>query len=72
MADPTKTELLSATRKAILELLNTGQSVSKEGRTLTMADLGALRTLEKDYEAEVAAENATASGRNRLIYVELE
>lgn len=72
MADPTKTQLLSATRRAILEILNTGQSVSKEGRVLTMADLGALRSLEKDYEAEVATETAKASGRNRIIYVNPE
>jgi hypothetical protein len=69
VADPTKTQLLSAVREAILEILQTGQAVTKEGRVLTMADLQTLRNLEKDYEAEVAAESATKSGRNRLIYV---
>lgn len=72
MADPTKKEMLSSVRKAIKEILDTGQSVSKEGRTLTMADLKTLRDLEKDYEAEVAAEDAKASGRNRIIYVQPE
>lgn len=69
MADPTKTEMLTAVRACIKELLETGQSVSKDGRQLVLADLATLRSLEKDYEAEVAAENSTASGRNRLIYV---
>ena len=69
MADPTKKEMLSSTRAAIKEILDSGQSVSKEGRVLTMADLRTLRDLEKDYEAEVAAEDAKAAGRNRIIYV---
>ena len=65
----TYTERLVLVRKAIDEILVSGQSVSYQGRSLTMADLRMLRDLEKDYEAQAANETATCKGRNRITYV---
>jgi riboflavin synthase alpha subunit len=67
MAGPTNQELLEATRTAILEIVQTGQSISADGRSLTMANLSELRKLEAELKVEVAA--AAKAGRNRLLYV---
>lgn len=63
------TDQLALVRSAIREVLTSGQSVSYQGRSLTMTDLKTLRDLEKDYEAKAAQETACVKGRNRVIYV---
>lgn len=65
-AIPTYAERLANVVAAIHEILVTGQSVSYQGRSLSMADLDSLRKLEKEYEAEAANELATCAGRSRV------
>lgn len=60
---------LALVRSAITEILTSGQSVSYQGRSLSMADLKTLRELEKDYEEKAAQEVASSKGRSRLTYV---
>jgi hypothetical protein len=61
---------LAAVQAAIDAVLEGGQSVRYEGRMITLADLGELRALERDYTAQVAAQaNARAGrGRSRISY----
>lgn len=61
-------EQLLMVRKAIKDILETGQNVSYQGRSLGMANLATLRELEKDYEAGAAKEAGT--GRSSVTYVE--
>ncbi len=73
MSEPTTAELLTLVRTAIAELLQTGQSVAYQGRSLTMANLGELRAAERDYAARLRRETAAAAGKAnkvRPIYVE--
>ncbi len=67
----TYTERLKLVKKAIDDLLTSGQEVIYNGRRLIMADLGELRTLEKDYETQAAIElrAANCGGRSRITYV---
>lgn len=64
-------ERLASVRTAIDELVAGGQSVSYQGRTLTMASLDSLMKLEEKYSEKAAQEAlpATQRGRNRVIYV---
>lgn len=64
------TTQLALVRKAIKDILITGQDVSYKGRHLGMADLATLRQLEKDYEAAAAQETSPTRGRNRVSYIE--
>ena len=65
----TYTQQLENVRKTIKSILETGQSVSYQGRSLTHANITELRKLEKEYEALAANENAAKPGRNRIVYV---
>jgi hypothetical protein len=64
-------ERLLKVQNAIDQILVTGQSTQFGDRTLTKADLNALRELEQDYTARAAGEAnaATGGGRARLTYV---
>lgn len=59
---------LQKVRDAIDAILDGAQSVSYAGRQVTLANLGQLRELEKEYETATAAEAATSTGRSRIIY----
>lgn len=67
----TYAERLVSVRTAIDELVAGGQSVSYQGRTLTMASLESLMKLEEKYAEKAAQEGLPSSqrGRNRVIYV---
>lgn len=58
---------LAKVRDAIDAILDGAQSVRYGERQVTLADLGELRRLEKDYEASATAE--ARAGRNRVTYV---
>lgn len=64
-------ERLVAVRTAIDELVAGGQSVSYNGRSLTMASLEQLVKLEELYAGKAAQEDLPECqrGRNRVIYV---
>lgn len=64
-------ERLAAVQDAINKILKGGQSVRYGERQVTRADLGTLRTLEKDYAADVAAEANRSRGRNRISYMRI-
>lgn len=66
---PTYGEQLAKVKTAISEILETGQSVSYGGRSLTSADLKALRETERDYEIKAQAEIAETCGRSRVSYI---
>lgn len=66
---PTYAERLAKVKLAIDDILEGGQNVSYEGRSLGMANLSELRKLEKDYENQAAGELALTPGRNRIIYI---
>ncbi len=66
---PTYAERLVKVKAAIDDLVESGQSVSYEGRSLTMANLTELRKLEVEYENKAAEELAKCPGRSRLFYV---
>lgn len=61
-------QILDATRAKILEIVTSGQSVSSDGRTLSEADLGQLRDLEREYAARVAR----ASRRHSVVRMVVE
>lgn len=67
----TYTQRLEAVRTAIDELVTGGQSVSYQGRSLTMASLESLRKLEDDYAAKAAQEALPdcSKGRSRILYI---
>lgn len=70
MADPlTYAQRLQLVKNAIDELVTSGQNVSYQGRSLTLANLAELRKLEIDYANEAAKEAALCKGRNRIVYV---
>lgn len=56
MESLTPNQLLSEVNKAIAAVLVGGQSYKIGSRQLTRADLGMLRQLKKDLEAETASE----------------
>lgn len=58
---------LTKTHAAITEILETGQSVSADGRALTMANLNDLRAHADWLEGKIASRSGR--GRNRLIQV---
>lgn len=60
---------LKDVQSAITKVLRGGQAVRYGDRQVTRADLGMLRSLEKDYAAEVQAEQNKSRGRNRLSYM---
>jgi hypothetical protein len=66
---PTYAERLVLVKTAIDELLTSGQAVSYEGRSLSMANLSELRKLEIEYENKAAEELAPCAARSRIIYV---
>lgn len=68
-AVPLYSERLAAVKAAIDDLVAGGQSVSYEGRSLTMANLAELRKLESEYESKAAEELAKTAGRSRVYYV---
>ena len=55
-------ELLSEVKKAIRAILIGGQSYKIGSRSLTRADLNALRDLKKELESEIAADAASNTG----------
>jgi len=57
MAAPTYIEILDATKTALLEIALTGQSVSGDGRTLTQANIGDLKSLVEWCESRIARES---------------
>lgn len=65
---PTYAERLVKVRAAIDALVVSGQSVSYEGRSLTMANLSELRKLEIEYENKAAQELANCPARSRTYY----
>lgn len=66
----TAVQRLADVRKAIHEVLTTGQSIRKDGRELRLAELSSLRQLEKQYEHEATAESQAKrrKPRNRVFY----
>lgn len=62
---------LAEVRAAISAVLKNGQRLRRSDREIQMAELNSLRLLEKQYAAEVAAEQAAMQrrGRNRVSYV---
>ncbi|SEI17176.1 hypothetical protein [Pseudomonas asplenii] len=64
-------EQLAAVQAAIAKVLKGGQSVRYGDRQVTRADLGMLRKLEKDYSAQVQAEQQKKRGRNRISYMSI-
>lgn len=61
---------LQDVRQAIHDVLTHGQSIQKDGRVLKLADLNALRLLEKQYLQAATAESNSAQRkpRNRIYY----
>lgn len=62
---------LAEVRAAISAVLTSGQRLRRADREIQLADLTSLRLLEKQYAAEVAAEQAVLQGRgrNRVSYM---
>jgi hypothetical protein len=56
---------LAAVQAAIDAVIEGGQSVRYEGRWITLADLGELRALEREYTGKVAAQANSRAGRGR-------
>lgn len=74
MTTRTAAERLALVRAAIDDILIGGQSVSYNGRSVTMANLPALRDLERAYLIEANREAAAAAGitsGSRAIFVEI-
>ena len=67
---PTAEKRLADVRASINEVLTFGQSIQKDGRVLKLADLNALRLLEKQYAQAAAIETKSAQRkpRNRVYY----
>jgi hypothetical protein len=65
----TTQERLDEVRAAISSVLTTGQAISGEGRSMTAANLGQLRELEKSLMQQLASEKGAASKRRRITYV---
>lgn len=67
---PTAANRLADVRASIKEVLTYGQSIQKDGRVLKLADLNALRLLEKQYARDATAESSSAQRkpRNRVYY----
>lgn len=67
---PTAANRLADVRASIKEVLTYGQSIQKDGRVLKLADLNALRLLEKQYARDAATESSSAQRkpRNRVYY----
>lgn len=65
---PTYAERLVKVQAAIDALVSSGQSVSYEGRNLTMANLSELRKLETEYANKAAQELANCPSRSRTYY----
>lgn len=57
-----KRTLLNAVEMAIFNITVTGQSYNINGRSLTRASLGELRTLRRQLMDEIAAEDADPNG----------
>lgn len=64
---PTNSELLQSTKLAIQEILDTGQSVTGDGRSLSHANLAELRQTVDWLEGRIAATHRR--GRSRVIQV---
>lgn len=58
----TDEELLKLNRKAQAEIYAYGSSVGSNGKSLTRADLAALREAEKDLETRIAATGGDGAG----------
>ncbi|MBF8756487.1 hypothetical protein [Pseudomonas guariconensis] len=61
---------LAEVRAAISAVLKNGQRLRRTDRELQLAELNSLRLLERQYVADVAAEQAALKGhgRNRISY----
>lgn len=61
---------LAEVRAAISAVLKNGQRLRRQDRELQLAELNSLRQLERQYVADVAAEQAAQKGRgrNRIAY----
>lgn len=64
---------LEQVRSAISEILLTGASISDDGSSLSRADLGNLREMEREAELRVSLERSARDrrGRNRVWYTPL-
>lgn len=62
---------LAEVRAAISAVLKTGQRLRRADREIQLAELNSLRLLERQYAADVAAEQAALQGRgrNRVSYM---
>ncbi|MFK3790940.1 hypothetical protein ACI2KO_11865 [Pseudomonas piscis] len=62
---------LAEVRAAISAVLSTGQRMRRADREIQLAELNSLRLLERQYAADVAAEQAALQGRgrNRVSYM---
>ena len=67
MTTPTWQEIKNAAMSQLLEILQTGQSVSSDGRTLTHADIGRIESLIEKADAHIA--KANRAGLARMIGV---
>jgi hypothetical protein len=65
----TNAEMWQLTRATIAALMTSGQTVSYQGRSLTMANLGELRKAETDYKALMDLDLAARPGRSRVAYI---
>lgn len=59
VTDYTPAQMLSEVNKAIQSILLGGQSYKIGSRSLTRADLGLLRDMQHDLQAQVASEEAS-------------
>ena len=62
LTNKTAAQRLSEIRSAIHAVLMGGQSYAIGSRKLTRADLGLLRKMEKELQAEVAADESSGNG----------
>jgi hypothetical protein len=61
--------MYNLTRQAIATLMTSGQSVSYQGRSLTMANLAQLQAAELYYKNLMDQDLMARPARNRLVYV---
>lgn len=60
-------QIKDAAMSQLLEILQTGQSVSSDGRTLTHADIGKIESLIEKADAHIS--KSTRGGQGRIIGV---
>jgi hypothetical protein len=63
----TDQDLLDLVRQGIATVVATGQEIEIRGRKYTRADLGELRTLEKQLQSRVSNAQGPARNRARMV-----